>query len=102
MALWDFQKLEAVKILPNAKVSSPVYSVELRDEAGKPLFHLDEIDSRGKSNLKVVTRAGDKILTALTSQGPFQQWQDEMGRLVAGAEKPAAAAKKGATPKAKQ
>jgi hypothetical protein len=102
MALWDFRKLEAVKILPKSgPATSPVYGVELLDQAGKRLFHLDELGPQGKADLKVVAQAGGKTVTALILQGPFNQWQDEMGRLVAGAKKAAPAAKKSETPKGK-
>ena len=103
MALYDFQKLNAVKTLPKAKEGAvPVYSVELLDKAGKPLFHLDDLGSQGKTNLKVVTQEGGNTLTALTAQGPFQQWQDEMGRLVAKAKKAAPAPKQGGNGKGKK
>jgi len=94
MALWDFQKLIAVKALPAAQAgAAPVYSLALLDKAGKPLFHLDDLGPQGKTNLKVVTQEGGNTLTALTAQGPFQQWQAEMGRLVAGAKKAGSAPK---------
>jgi hypothetical protein len=105
MALYDFQKLTAVKTLPAAKAgATPVYRVELLDKAGKPLFHLDDLGPQGKTNLKVVTQEEGNTLTALTAQGPFQQWQDEMGRLVvvAGAKKPGPAPKQGGSGKAKK
>ncbi|MEJ2670647.1 MAG: DUF4340 domain-containing protein [Deltaproteobacteria bacterium] len=88
MALWDFQKLEALKTLTKAGAAgSPAYLVELRGRDGKPLFHLEEIGSQGKKTVKVVTRTGAKIVAALVRQKPFKEWQDEMKRLTASAKK---------------
>jgi hypothetical protein len=96
MALWDFKKLTAVKALPAAKAgATPVYSVELLDKAGKRMFRLDDLGPQGKKNLKVVTQEGKNTMTVLTAQGPFQQWQEEMGRLVAKAKQAAPAPKPG-------
>jgi hypothetical protein len=102
MALWDFQKLETSKILPQASAgaASPAFRVELRDGAGKPLFHLDEVGPQGKNDLKVVTRVGDQTATALIAQAPFRQWQDEMSRLTATAQK-AVAPEQGKSPAGK-
>jgi hypothetical protein len=89
MALWNFQKLEAKKFLPKpGAAASPAYSVELLDQAGKPLLHLQEIGPPGKTDLKVVA--------------PFRQWQAEMGRLTATAKKPAPAPEQAESPKSKQ
>jgi hypothetical protein len=99
MALWDFQQLEALKTLPQAKAPKSLgYSLELRDKASKPLFRLDAVGPQGKHKLRVSTSQGGKTVTALIAQGPFKQWQGEMGRLVADAKKPAPPPKQGATP----
>jgi hypothetical protein len=103
MALWNFQKLEALKILPKrGAAAAPVFSVELLDQAGKPLLHLEEIGPQGKTDLKVVTKAADKTVTALIPQAPFRQWQAEMDRLTATARKPAPTPEKAESPKGKQ
>jgi hypothetical protein len=103
MALYDFQKLEAVKILPKAgTAASPVYMVEILDQAGKPLLHLDEVGPQGKTDLKVMTRVGEKTVTAVILQAPFRQWQDAMSRLTAAAKKVEPAPEKGDTSKGKQ
>lgn len=103
MALWNFQKLEALKILPKpGAASSPAYSVELLDEAGKPLLHLEELGPRGKTDLEVVTKTGDKTVAALIPQAPFRQWQAEMDRLTATAKKTPPAPEKAEPPKGKQ
>jgi hypothetical protein len=103
MALYDFQKLNAVKTLPKAKEGAvPVYSVELLDQACKRLFHLDDLGPQGKTNLKVVTQEGGNTVTALTAQRPFRQWQEEMGRLVAKAKKAGPAQKQGGSGKGKK
>jgi hypothetical protein len=103
MALWNFQKLEAKKFLPKpGAAASPAYSVELLDQAGKPLLHLQEIGPPGKTDLKVVAKVGDKAVTALVPQAPFRQWQAEMGRLTATAKKPAPAPEQAESPKSKQ
>jgi hypothetical protein len=102
MALWDFQKLEAAKILPKASApTSAAYSVELRDQAGKSLLHLEEIGPQGKSDLKIVTQVREKPVTVLIAQAPFRQWQDAMNRLTAGAQKVEPAQEKGETAKDK-
>jgi hypothetical protein len=95
MALWDFQKLEAKKILAKTSAASPTYLVELLDQAGKPLVHLDILGPQGQTDLKVVIRAGAETVTALIPQAPFRQWQDEMNRLTAGAKKTPSAPEKG-------
>jgi hypothetical protein len=102
MALLNFQKLEAAKILPQpgSKGVTPVFVLDLLDQAGKPLLHLDELGPQGKTDLKVVTKVGEKTVTALTPQAPFRQWQDEMNRLVAAAQK-AAPPQNNETPKGK-
>jgi hypothetical protein len=103
MALWDFQKLEAIKILPKASaIAFPAYTVELLDQAGKPLLHLDEVGPQGKTALKVTTRVEGKTEMALILQAPFRQWQDEMGRLTAAAKKTVPAPEKAEIPKGKQ
>jgi hypothetical protein len=103
MALWDFQKLTAVKTLPAAKAGpTPVYSVELLDKDGKRMFHLDELGPQGKKNPKVVTQEGKNNMTVLTAQRPWQQWQEEMGRLVAKAKKVKPVAKPGKSGKEKK
>jgi hypothetical protein len=102
MALWDFQKLEAAKILPQAgPAGSPTFIVELLDQGGKPLLHLEEVGAQGKSDLKVVTRMGEKTVVALIPQAPFRQWQDGMNRLTATAKKAAPAPEKGGVTKGK-
>jgi hypothetical protein len=103
MALWNFQKLESAKILPKpGAAASPTFSVDLLDQAGKPLLHLEEIGPPGKTDVKVVTKAGDKAETALIPQEPFRQWQAEMGRLTATAKKTAPAPEKAEPPEGKQ
>lgn len=103
MALWNFQKQEVIKILPKpGAAASPAFSVDLLDQAGKPLMHLEEIGPPGKTDLKVVTKVGDKSVTALIPQAPFRQWQAEMGRLTATAKQPAPAPEKAEPPKGKQ
>jgi Domain of unknown function (DUF4340) len=104
MALWNFQKTEATKILPQARTpaGSPAYIVELLDQAGKQLLRLEELGSQGKDNLKVATRMGEKTLIALVPQAPFRQWQDEMNRLTAAAKKAEPAQEQGESDKGKQ
>jgi len=103
MALWNFQKLEAVKILPKPGAKgSPAYMVEFLDQAGKPLLHLDEVGPQGKDNLKIVIRVGERTAAALIPQAPFRQWQDEMQRLTAAAKKIVPAPEKGEGDKGKQ
>jgi hypothetical protein len=103
MALWNFQKLEAVKILPKANAAaSPAFMIELLDQAGTSLMRLDEIGLQGKADLKVMTRVGEKTMMAVTPQAPFRQWQAEMGRLTATAKKTPPAPEKAGSPKGKQ
>ena len=65
---------------------SPAFVLELLDQAGKPLLHLEEVGALGKGPLKVLTRAGDKTVLVLVPRAPFRQWQEEMHRLTASAE----------------
>jgi hypothetical protein len=103
LALWNFQKLETKKILPKpGAAAAPAYSVELLDQAGKPLLHLEEIGLPGKTDLKVVTKVGGKTVTALILQAPFRQWQAEMGRLTATAKQTAPDPEQAENPKGKQ
>ena len=83
MALWNFQKLEGDKTLPpgGAPTGPPAFTLELLDQAGKPLLHLEEVGTLGKDALKVLSRAGDKTVLALVPRVPFRQWQEEMHRL---------------------
>jgi hypothetical protein len=89
MALWNFQKLEGIPIPPRARISTgpPTFVLELLDQAGKPLLHLEEVGALKKTALKVTTRVGDKTKTALVPTTPFRQWQEEMHRLTATARK---------------
>jgi hypothetical protein len=88
MALWNFQKLESDKTLPpgGAPQGPPAFVLELLDQEGKPLLHLEEVGVTGPGALKVLSRAGDKTVLALIPQAPFRQWQAEMRRLTASAE----------------
>ena len=88
MALWNFQKLEDAKILPpgDAPKGPPAFGLELLDQAGKPLLHLEEIGAQGKDRLAVRTREGKTTATALIPREPFRQWQAEMHRLTVAAE----------------
>ena len=87
MALWNLQKLEGEKIPPPAgSPAAPAFVLELLDEAGKPLLHLEEVGARGKDRLMVRTREGPATATALIPLAPFRQWQEEMHRLTATAE----------------
>ncbi len=85
MALWDFQKLEALKTPPpkGAPAGPPAFVLDLRDQAGKPLLHLEEMGPQGKDDLLVRTRMGGKTAVVLVSQAKFSQWQDEIRRLTA-------------------
>jgi len=88
MALWNFQKLEGGKILPPvSSPTSPTFVLELLDQAGKPLLHLEETGTWGKDRVIVRTREGEKVARTLAAQAPFRQWQEEMHRLTASAGK---------------
>jgi Domain of unknown function (DUF4340) len=90
MALWNFQKLESAKILPPGRTPKgpPAFGLELLDQAGKPLLHLEEVGAQRKDRLTVRTGEGKTIVMALIPVAPFRQWQEEMQRLTAAA-KPA-------------
>jgi hypothetical protein len=102
MALWDFQKLESEKILaPGGPTkSSPAFILELLDQAGKPLLHLEEVGAQGKDSLVVRTREGNSNVTVLAPLGPFRQWQEEMHRLTASAKPAGPSPEKGESGKA--
>jgi hypothetical protein len=101
MALWNFQKLEEVKILPpgRAPKDPPAFELELLDQAGKPLLKLEEIGVKGKDRLAVRTREGKSAATALIPREPFRQWQAEMQRLTAAAKPAGPPQEKGETGK---
>jgi hypothetical protein len=88
LALWNFQKLEELNILSSryAPKGPPVFVLELLDQAGKPLLHLEEVRAQGKDRLAVRTGEGKTTSTALIPQAPFRQWQAEMQRLTVAAE----------------
>lgn len=106
MALWDFQKLEGEKIKPPKDASKttpkglPAFKLELLDQDGKPLLHLEEIG--GKENDRVVVRTGEgkTAVTALIPREPFRQWQAGMQRLTAAAAPAGPSGEKGGTGKA--
>ena len=91
MALWDFQKLEAtpVKTPVGPPAGSPAFVLDLLGATGQPLLHLEALGTVGQGTLKVATRVGKKTNTetALVPLAKFRQWQDEMARLTAAAEK---------------
>jgi hypothetical protein len=89
MALWNFQKLEGAPMPPRAGIPKgpPTFVVELLDQAGKPLLHLEEVGTLGKTGIKIISKVGDKTETALVPTTPFRQWQEEMHRLTATARK---------------
>jgi hypothetical protein len=97
MALWNFQKLEGTPVPPRAGIPTapPTFVLELLDQAGKPLLHLEEVGALRKTGLKIVTRVGDKTETALVPTAPFRQWQEEMHRLTATARKAGESQEKG-------
>jgi hypothetical protein len=97
MALWTFQKLEGAPVPSRTGIpkASPTFVLELLDQAGKPLLHLEEVGARGKNALKVITRVGDKTETALVPTAPFRQWQEEMHRLTVTARKAGESPEKG-------
>jgi hypothetical protein len=90
MALYDFQKLEGTPLKGRRPPAggSPAFVLELFNQVGKPLFHLEEVGTVGKGTLKVLARTGDHTVTALVPRMPFRQWQAEMQRLTATAQKP--------------
>jgi hypothetical protein len=88
MALWDFQRLEGTTVkaqVGGSPTGSPAFVLDLRGQAGKPLLHLEEVETVGQGTLKVATREGEKTTTemALVPLAKFRQWQDEMQRLTA-------------------
>jgi hypothetical protein len=91
MALWDFQRLEAtpVKAPAGPPAGSPAFVLDLLGPAGQPLLHLEELGTVGKGTVKIATRVGKNTNTAmaLVPLAKFRQWQDEMHRLTAAAEK---------------
>jgi hypothetical protein len=96
MALWNFQKLEGEPVkTPSASKAPPIFVLELLDQAGKPLLHLEEVGTQGKDRLKVRTGSGKATVTALIPLAPFHQWQEEMRRLTVTAGKPGKSQEKG-------
>lgn len=91
LALWNFQKLEGAKKLPpdEAPKGPPVFGLELLDQAGKPLLHLEELGAKAKGKdkdlLVVRTGEGKTTATVLIPREPLRQWQEEMHRLTVAA-----------------
>jgi hypothetical protein len=101
MALWNFQKLESEKIKPpgGAPKGPPAFVLDLLDQAGKPLLHLEEVGAQGKDRLTVRTGEGKTTATTLITPAPFRQWQEEMRRLTVAAESAGPPREKGETGK---
>jgi hypothetical protein len=101
MALWNFQKLEGEKIKPpkEAPKGPPVFVLELLDQAGKSLLHLEEIGAKGKDRPAVRTGEGKSTTIAFIPLAPFRQWQAEMQRLTVAAEPAVPSGEKGETGK---
>jgi hypothetical protein len=88
MALIDFQKLESSRLvnLPQAGApAAPVFAVELFDQAGKPLFRLEQLGNlvKGQAETEVRATSGGTTVTAVIPQEDFTRWQEEMTRLTA-------------------
>ena len=88
MALIDFQKLESsrpVNLPPAGAPAAPVFVVELFDQAGKPLFRLEQLGNlvKGQAETEVRATSGGTTVTAVIPQEDFTRWQEEMTRLTA-------------------
>ena len=88
MALINFQKLESSRLvnLPQAGApAAPVFVLELFDQAGKPLFRLEQLGNLVKRQAETEVRAtsGGTTVTAVIPQEDFTRWQEEMTRLTA-------------------
>ncbi len=88
MALINLQKLESSRLvnLPQAGApAAPVFVVELFDQAGKPLFHLEQLGNlvKGQTETEVRATSGGTTVTAVIPQEDFTRWQEEMTRLTA-------------------
>ncbi|MGO9620791.1 MAG: DUF4340 domain-containing protein [Desulfobaccales bacterium] len=89
MALRNFQKLESTRLvnLPQqaGAPAAPVFVVELFDQAGKPLFRLEQLGNlvKGQAETEVRATSGGTTVTAGIPQEDFTRWQEEMTRLTA-------------------
>ncbi|MGO9176619.1 MAG: DUF4340 domain-containing protein [Desulfobaccales bacterium] len=88
MALINFRKLESSRLLnlPQAGApAAPVFVVELFDQAGKPLFRLEQLGNlvKGQAETEVRATSGGTAVTAVIPQEDFTRWQEEMTRLTA-------------------
>ena len=88
MALINFRKLESSRLLnlPQAGApAAPVFVVELFDQAGKPLFRLEQLGNlvKGQAETEVRATSGGTTVTAVIPQEDFTRWQEEMTRLTA-------------------
>jgi hypothetical protein len=81
VGLWKLQALEFTRPAP-APPAKPMYLLELLDEAGKPLFRLEEL-GREKQEVLVRAQVGDKTETGLVPEKTYLEWQKEMTRLAA-------------------
>ncbi|MGP8049345.1 MAG: DUF4340 domain-containing protein [Desulfobaccales bacterium] len=88
MALFNLQKLEFSRLvnLPQAGTpATPVFMVELFDQAGKPLFRLEQLANlaKGQAETEVRATSGGNTVTAVVPQEALSRWQEEMARLAA-------------------
>jgi len=88
MALNGLQRLESSRLvnLPQAGApATPVFVVDLSDQTGKPLFHLEQLGNlaKGQAETEVRATSGGTTVTAVIPPEAFARWQEEMTRLTA-------------------
>ncbi len=88
MALNGLQRLEFSRLvnLPQAGApAAPVFVVDLSDQTGKPVFHLEQLGNlaKGQAETEVRATSGGTTVTAVIPPEAFTRWQEEMTRLTA-------------------
>ncbi len=88
MALNGLQRLESSRLvnLPQAGApATPVFVVDLSDQTGKSLFHLEQLGNlaKGQAETEVRATSGGTTVTAVIPPEAFARWQEEMTRLTA-------------------
>jgi hypothetical protein len=86
MVLFNLQRLESTRLvnLPQAGApAAPVFVVELFDQAGKPLFRLEQLANlvKGQEETEVRATSGGTTVTAVVPKEDLSRWQEEMTRL---------------------
>jgi Domain of unknown function (DUF4340) len=89
VVLYMLRSLEYSQLLPQTGPSvRPGFVMELQDQAGKPLFHLENLGKKGNTGVDISIKTGKTTLTAVIPQKNYDRWQAEVNRITAPPPKP--------------